>query len=227
VRRREPWFFVVRWTVLPLARAYFSWRFERLERIPAHGPVLIACNHASYLDPIANAYAVVRAGRRPRFLAKIELFRTPVLGWAMKGARQIPVDRGTGDRSSLDRATAALRAGETVVIYPEGTVTKRPDGLPMEGKNGLVRLSLATGVPITPMVSWGSAPVWQKTGRGDLRPRRPVWVTVGEPIDLSARGVDPEDRDAVVALTQEVMTRLTELAIDLRDRYPARWAVDR
>ena len=69
--------------------------------------------------------------------------------------------------------------GEVVVIYPEGTVTTRPDGLPMGGKTGAVRLSLATGVPITPMASWGSAAVWQKSGPGSLKPRRPIWVKVG------------------------------------------------
>lgn len=227
MRRFEPWYHAARWAVLPLARVYFSWRFEGLDKIPARGPALIACNHASYLDPVANAYAVVRAGRRPRFLAKVELFRAPVIGWAMKGANQIPVDRGSGDRSPFERAEAALAAGEVVLIYPEGTVTKRPDGLPMDGKNGLVRLSLASGVPITPMVSWGSAPVWQKSGPGNLRPRRPVWVTVGDPIDLSAHAADQEDRDAVVALTAQVMARLTDQAIELRDRYPARWATDR
>jgi 1-acyl-sn-glycerol-3-phosphate acyltransferase len=213
--------------VLPLARAYFAWRFEGLEKIPGKGPALLACNHASYLDPVANAYAVIRAGRRPRFLAKIELFHAPVIGWAMKGAHQISVDRGTGDHRPLRFAEEALRAGEVVVIYPEGTVTTRPDGLPMQGKHGLVRLSIAAGVPITPMASWGSAPVWQKSGPGDLRPRRPVWVKVGDPIDLSAHADRLEDPDVLDALTQQVMDALTALAVDLRDRYPHRWAARR
>jgi 1-acyl-sn-glycerol-3-phosphate acyltransferase len=223
----EPWFQAARWTVLPVARAYFSWRFEGLERIPSRGPAIVACNHASYLDPIANAYAVVRAGRRPRFLAKVELFRLPFVGLVLHGARQIPVDRGSDGRLPLARAEAALAAGEVVVVYPEGTVTKREDGLPMQGKTGAVRLSLASGVPITPMASWGSAPVWQKSGRGDLRPRRPVWVKVGEPIDLSAWRDRRDDHDALVELTTRVTDVLTSLAVDLRDRYPARWAARR
>ena len=164
---------------MPFLRAWFRWRFEGLEMIPAQGAALIACNHASYLDPLVNAYAVVRAYRRPRFLAKADLFRAFGIRWAMKGTRQIPVARGTGDQSPLRNAEAALRAGEVVVIYPEGTVTRRADGLPMEGKTGTVRLALAAGVPIIPMVSWGSAPVWQKSGPGSLRPGRPVWVQRG------------------------------------------------
>lgn len=225
--RPEPWYQAVRWTVLPLARAYFSWRFEGLDSVPASGPAIVACNHASYLDPIANAYAVVRAGRRPRFLAKIELFRVPVVGSALRGAHQIPVDRAGRGGDALARAEAALAEGEVVVIYPEGTVTTREDGLPMRGKTGAIRLALATGVPIVPMASWGSAPVWQKSGRGDIRPRRPVWVKAGRPIALPGSRHLLEDREAVEAMTAQVMDALTGLAVELRDRYPARWAARR
>lgn len=187
---------------------------------------MVACNHASYLDPLANAYAVMRAGRRPRFLAKDELFRIPLLGRVFRGARQIPVVRGSGDGSALVAAEAAIAAGEIVVIYPEGTVTRRPDHLPMEGKTGAVRLALATGAPIVPMASWGSHPVWQKSGPGSLRFGRPVWVKAGPPIDLSARRTEAEDRDAVKVMTDELMETITELVVDLRDRYPERWSGD-
>jgi 1-acyl-sn-glycerol-3-phosphate acyltransferase len=208
---------------MPFLRAWFGWRFEHLDRIPASGPALIACNHASYLDPLVNAYAVVRAGRRPRFLAKDDLFRAFGIRWAMRGTRQIPVARGTGDQSPLRNAEAALRAKQAVMIYPEGTVTRRPDGLPMEGKTGTVRLAIAAGVPIIPMVSWGSAPVWQKSGPGSLRPRRPVWVSVAPPFDVGTRGVSIDDRDGVRALTEELMAVLTAEVETLRAAYPAGW----
>ena len=159
------------------------------------GPAIIACNHASYLDPVANGYAMVRAGRRPRFLAKEDLFRIPIVGTALRGARQIPVARGTRDRSSLRRAVAALEEGEVIVVYPEGTVTKREDGLPMEGKTGTVGLALQTGVPIMPMASWGSQAVWQKSGKGSLKFGRPIWTTVGRPFGAS-RGARPGAAEA-------------------------------
>lgn len=116
---------------------------------------------------------------------------------------------------------AALRRGEVIVVYPEGTVTKRPDWLPMEGKTGLVRLSLASGVPITPMASWGSAAVWQKSGKGSLRFGRPIWTSVGEAIDLPAsrEGEQPPLRE----LTAQVMDAITLLVVSLRDRYPQEW----
>jgi 1-acyl-sn-glycerol-3-phosphate acyltransferase len=170
---------------------------------------------------LTNGDAVVRAGRRPRFLAKEELFRIPVVGRALRGAGQIPVSRGTRDRSSLDRAMAALTRGEVIVVYPEGTVTKRDDGLPMDAKTGVVRLAIATGLPITPMASWGSQAVWQKSGKGSLRFGRPIWTTVGEPIDLR---VPPEGEQAPLRdLTAEVMDEITRLVVSLRERYPARW----
>jgi hypothetical protein len=75
------------------------------------------------------------------------------------------------------------------------------------------------------MVSWGSAPVWQKSGPGSLKPGRPVWVAVGEPIDLSARRDELEDFEAVRGMTSDLMEVLTAMTIDLRDRYPERWAV--
>lgn len=210
--------------MLPLLRLWFRWRFDGLESIPVDGPALIACNHASYLDPLVNAYAVVRAHRWPRFLAKADLFRAPVLRWAMRGAHQIPVARGTGDQSPLRNAETALHAGEVVVIYPEGTVTTRADGLPMEGKTGTVRLALAAGVPIIPMVSWGSAPVWQKSGPGSLRPGRPVWVRVGAPFEVADRGVDIDDHDGVRRLTEELMATLTDEVEGLRASYPPSWS---
>jgi 1-acyl-sn-glycerol-3-phosphate acyltransferase len=107
------------------------------------------------------------------------------------------------------------------VVYPEGTVTKREDGLPMEGKTGVVRLALQTGVPITPMASWGSRAVWQKTGKGSLKFGRPIWTTVGESIALPAESGGGQA--ALRELTTQVMEAIAMLVVDLRDRYPRRW----
>jgi 1-acyl-sn-glycerol-3-phosphate acyltransferase len=206
---------------LPPLGFWFRLSHEHLDRIPPTGPAIVACNHISYLDPLTNGDAVVRAGRRPRFLAKEELFRIPIVGRALRGAGQIPVSRGTRDRSPLDRAVSALVRGEVIVVYPEGTVTKSEDSLPMEGKTGVVRLAVATGVPIIPMVSWGSQAVWQKSGKGSLKFGRPIWTSVGEPIDLP---VPPEGEQAPLReLTAQVMEAITLLVVDLRDRYPRGW----
>jgi len=203
---------------------WFTWRFEGLEHIPSEGPAIVVCNHLSYLDPLANARAVMKAGRRPRFLAKDDLFKIPVVGSAFRGAKQIPVSRGSRDASTLRAALRSLTEGEIVVIYPEGTVTTRSDHLPMEGKTGAVRLSLASGVPITPLANWGSQAVWQKSGKGSLKYGRPVWLRAGGPIDLSSRREEADDPAAVRAMTDGVMDTLTTMVVDLRDHYPERWS---
>jgi 1-acyl-sn-glycerol-3-phosphate acyltransferase len=206
---------------VPPLRLWFRLRYEGFEHLPRVGPAIVACNHISYLDPLTNGEAIVRAGRRPRFLAKQELFRIPLVGTVLRGAGQIPVARGRRDGSPLARAEAALVAGEVVVIYPEGTVTKRDDHLPMDGKTGVARLALTTGVPVIPMASWGSQAVWQKSGRGSLRPGRPVLTKMGEPLDLGTG--DVADAELVRTSTKQVIAALTVLAEELRDRYPARW----
>lgn len=223
----EPWYHVATAVTIPPVRGWFRLRYEGLEHIPRVGPAIVACNHVSYLDPLTNASAVMKAGRRPRFLAKDELFHIPVVGLAFKGAKQIPVVRGTGDATSaLLAAERSLAEGEVVVIYPEGTVTTREDHRPMRGKTGTVRLSLATGVPITPMVSWGSHDVWQKSGKGSLRCGRPIMLRAGPPIDLSGRREEAGDVEALRAMTAELMTVLTSMADELRARYPRRWSDD-
>ncbi len=222
----EPWYDLARLVAIPPTKLWFNWRFEDLDRIPRTGPAIVAANHISYLDPFANGYAILKAGRRPRFLAKDELFKVPVVGTVLRGAHQIPVDRGSGGAAPLISASRALEEGELVLIYPEGTVTKNPGFLPMQAKTGTVRLSLMTGVPITPLASWGGQAVWQKSGRGSLKFGRPIWVKVGAPIDLSDRADQLEDRDALHEMTEELTAALTALVLDLRGRYPKRWSDD-
>ncbi len=179
------------------------------------------------MDPFAHALFVVRAGRRPRFLAKRELFETPLVGTALRGSRQIPVIRGTGDQVALEEAQQAVDAGEVVVIYPEGTsVTTNPDFSPGPGKTGAVRLALMTGVPIVPVATWGGQYVWRRSGRQSLAFGRPIWVRAGEPFDAVGRaggsgGGSPR------ALTDALMGELAAMVADLRARFPRRWSEPR
>jgi 1-acyl-sn-glycerol-3-phosphate acyltransferase len=113
------------------------------------------------------------------------------------------------------------------VIYPEGTVTTMPDSSPMQARTGAVRLSLATGIPIVPMASWGSQAVWQKSGRGSLKFGRPVWVKAGPPIDLSAHAAERNDREVLRKLTADLMAEIGAIVEDLRARYPKRWVQPR
>jgi 1-acyl-sn-glycerol-3-phosphate acyltransferase len=220
----EPWYRAAELALVPPFQLWFNWRLEGLERVPAEGPAIIAGNHLSYLDPFAHGIFVVRAGRRPRFLAKRELFDAPFVGTVLRGAHQISVRRGTGDRSTIDDAARAVERGEVVVIYPEGTTTTtNEDFSPGRGRTGAVRLSVATGIPILPIATWGGQFVWRKSGRQSLAFGRPIWVAAGEPFDPSERLGDEPDARALRASTDDLMAELGALVDDLRDRYPARW----
>ncbi len=220
----EPWYGTVKGVLIPPLRLWFSWRFEGLEHIPREGPALVACNHISYLDPLAQGWFLVKAGRNPRFLAKSELFGNPILRPVLRGTKQISVKRGSGDRGPVEAASDALRAGELVLVYPEGTVTTNPDFSPMRAKTGIARLTLATRVPVIPLAVWGSAPVWQKSGARDLKFGRPIYLKAGPPLDFSEYEGRAEDPAAIRAVTAEVMAQLSLLVQDLRARYPKRWA---
>jgi 1-acyl-sn-glycerol-3-phosphate acyltransferase len=220
----EPWFTVAHGVLRPPVAAWFNWRFEGLEHIPREGPALVAANHISYFDPIAHAYILVKAGRKARFLAKSELFENPFLRTVLNGAKQIPVQRGSGSVAPLDAAVDALARGEVVVVYPEGTTTRDPDFLPMGAKLGLARLALQARVPILPIAIWGSQRVWQRGGAGDLRFGRPIWLRAGPPIDVSEFEPTKDEVPTLRKVTDAAMDELRALVLELRARYPQKWA---
>jgi 1-acyl-sn-glycerol-3-phosphate acyltransferase len=193
-----------------------DWRGS--EHIPAGGGVILVANHISHADPLVAAHFVHDAGRWPQFLGKQSVFDVPVIGWLLHRVRQIPVRRGTTDAiRALDAATAAVKAGDAVVIYPEGTITRHPDLWPMRGRTGVARLWLATGAPVVPVVMWGPQAIFDpRTARLRLRPRTPVTVVAGPPIDLSGYR-DARASSAVMhEITDTVMLRLRDLLAEVR-----------
>ncbi len=200
--------------------AWFRWNIEGLENIPRKGPVIVAFNHIAYLDAFAAAYVVDTAKRTPRFLAKSELFADRRIAWILKALRQIEVRRGTADAPmALDRAFAALRRGECVVIFPEGTLTTDPDLNPMPAKTGIARLALGSGAPVVPCALWGTANVWTAGHVKRFRPRQDICVNVGEPMTLSGDPSSPEDWERV---GREIMERISVLLASLRPIIPDR-----
>jgi 1-acyl-sn-glycerol-3-phosphate acyltransferase len=193
-------------------------RFEGTSNIPAAGGVLLVANHVSHLDPIFSGLVVDRAGRVPRFLAKHSLWKVPVLGQALRGSGQIPVYRNSADaQHSLRAGTEALDLGRAVIIYPEGTITRDPDGWPMQGRTGVARLALSTDVPVVPVVHWGTREVLDGyRHRFRPLPRKPITVRCGEPVDLSRYRDRPVDAELLREVTDLLMGRVRELLAQVR-----------
>jgi 1-acyl-sn-glycerol-3-phosphate acyltransferase len=193
--------------------------YRNLERIPQTGPAIFVVNHVSHVDPFLVAKMIIDGARTPRFLAKDSIFAVPVVGAAMRGMGHIPVKRGTADaRQSLSAAVDALNNGRIIVLHPEGTVTRDPDGWPMTGKTGAARLAmLVPGVPVIPITQWGvqnSIDLYRKKIRLIPRPRHTL--SVGEPIDLDAfRGAEPTVGE-LHEITGVIMRRLREDVAQLR-----------
>lgn len=194
----------------PLRRT-MQWRVEGVERVPARGPVLLASNHLSYFDPIAVANLADLAGRRIRFLAKAELFENRVMAAALRRMGQIPVSRGTGDAAALHAASEALRNGQCVGVFPEGTISRDLD--PMAGKTGLARLARAAGVDVVPVGLWGTHRILPASGRKPRPFRTPIVVVVGERV---AVGPDANPREA----TDRVMAGICAAVAEARRLYP-------
>jgi 1-acyl-sn-glycerol-3-phosphate acyltransferase len=205
----------------PWLWGWFSWTLEGVENIPRKGPALLAFNHISYLDPLAAAYVVDKAGRIPRFLAKSELFQDKRIAWILRGAKQIEVQRGTrAAPMALDRAFAALDKGEIVVVFPEGTISTDPDLTPLPPKTGIARLALGTKAPVIPCGVWGTQNVWPKGYKKHwLPPRQDILARVGEPLDISAYS---DDRDGWHSVGARVMEEIRVLVAGLRPIVPDR-----
>jgi 1-acyl-sn-glycerol-3-phosphate acyltransferase len=204
--------------VKPALTVWTKRDWSGMAHLPAEGGLIVAVNHVSEFDPLVVAHFVYDAGRWPQFLTKSSLFTIPVLGWLLRAVRQIPVYRGTADAvKSLEAAIAAVRAGDCVLVYPEGTTPKSGDLWPQRGKTGVARLYLQTGAPVVPVVSWGPEKVYDpRTRKIRLRPRSPVTVVAGPPIDLSGWDGVATTPANLYAMTDQIMTVLRDLLAEVR-----------
>ncbi|MFC4856493.1 lysophospholipid acyltransferase family protein [Actinophytocola glycyrrhizae] len=192
------------------------------ENIRRSGGILLVMNHISHLDPPMDAVFVHRNGRVPRFLAKASLFRVPVFKRMISGAGSIPVYRESASAGdSLVAAREALDNGKLIVIYPEGTITKDPDGWPMRSRTGVARLAvhcLENDVPVITAARWGTRDILHSyTKKFRPFPRKKVTFDVSEPVDLSRFKGRELDNDLLREVTDFLMTRVREQLAGLRD----------
>jgi NTE family protein len=188
-----------------------GWRITGLEHIPERGAVLLAANHISFLDPLAVASVADRRGRRVRFMAMAELFRSPAPRLFLRGLGHIPVARKTdAARSSLTAALTHLGWGECVGIFPEGGLSR--DLEPRAGQTGAARLARWSGAPVVPIGLWGTQRI-MAPGHGTKLRRVPIAVSIGPPLTV----VEEEDlREA----TDRIMAAICAQVAHARTGYP-------
>ena len=202
--------------IRPAMRALVRQQWEHTERLPRDGAIL-AVNHISEIDPLSVAPIAYNQGLLPTIMAKTELWKVPVLRQALQATRMIPVERTRDGGRSLEAARQALASGRVIVVYPEGTVTRDPEGWPMTARTGAARLALQTGAPLVPVGQWGIQELLPYPSRS-LRPfpRRTARMRVGHPVDLS----DLRDRPLTAAVlrtgTDRMMDAITQLVAELR-----------
>jgi glycerol-3-phosphate dehydrogenase (NAD(P)+) len=172
-------YWTLRSILVPTFLVYLRMQRIGREHLPKQGPLLLASNHRSFLDPFVIGMLV----RRPVFyMAKRELFEKRWQAWILNALGAFPVDRGHGDAAAMDAARAILQRGDCVVVFPEGTRVRR--GPLRSPRRGIGRLALETGVPVAPVAVFGSEHVrrgWR------IRPRK-VRVRVGRPMSFPTSG---------------------------------------
>ena len=197
------------------------------EHLPRDRGFVAASNHLSYADPLTLAHYLLDHESPPRFLAKEAVFSIPLAGRIVSGAGQIPVRRNSVDAArALQAAVDAVRAGECVAVYTDGTLTRDPGLWPMTGKTGAARIALTTGAPVVPIAQWGPQELLEPYGKRPHLLRRPVvHVWAGPPVDLSPWQDRPLDGAVLAEATTAIVDALTGLLEQIRgEQAPAgRW----
>ena len=216
-------YWVVKGVLTPVLRGCYRLRVEGVPNVPRRGPVILACNHRSFLDSL---FVPLVLPRRVTFVAKAEYFDSPRTAWFFRGVGQIPIRRegGSASQRALDSATDVLDAGGVFGIYPEGTRTR--DGLLHRGHTGVARLALATGAPIVPVGLIGTDEA-QPTDAKLPRLFRDVTIRFGPPIPLGHYQGRGDERLVLRQVTDEVMFEIQALSgYEYVDRYSTRIAED-
>ncbi len=180
--------------------------------MPRTGGAVLASNHISYLDFVFAGLGANPSGRYVRFMAKDSIWSNPVAGPLMRGMKHIPVDRAAG-AASLAAGLENVRRGEVVGVFPEATISRSFELKSF--KNGAARMAADAGVPLVPVVVWGTQRLMTKDRPRDFSRGKAISVTVGEPLH-------PTGDDDVNEVTEQLRATMTELLRDAWARYPQR-----
>jgi len=183
-----------------------------LENVPRTGPLIVVCNHLSFVDSV---FLPLMIDRQMAFLAKSDYFTGKgIKGWFirffMTSAGQLPIDRSGGKASeaSLNAGLQVLAEGGVLAIYPEGT--RSPDGRMYRGRTGVARMILEAHVPVIPAAVIGTEKV-MPLGSNIPKVHR-VGVVIGEPLDFSRFEGMESDRFVLRSITDEIIYEMNKLS---------------
>jgi len=191
-------------------RIYFRWRVFNAERVPLTGPVILASNHASFLDP-----PLVGSGlpRPINYLARESLFRFPGIGALLRSWNSVPVDRDGGGAAGLKAILGRLLAGGAIILFPEGTRTK--DGNLQPARSGIGLTVIKSDAMVIPVRTFGT---FEAYGRNVRIPRPiPVAVKYGEPMRFEKLRAEARDcskgrlREIYQEIADEIMAAIAKL----------------
>ncbi len=198
-------YWVFRVILMVFYKLLFRFEVRGAENIPREGGVIIAANHLSHLDPPLIGLSI---RRRATFMAKRSLFHNPLIGWFVK-TFSIPIDRGTPRPSTIKEAVSRLKAGEVVVMFPEGM--RRRDGEITGGKRGVGMIAVLSRAKVVPALIEGTEKALPRGARF-IRPAK-VRVTFGSPMECRA----PETgKGFQQRIAEEIMQRIWELKKGVR-----------
>lgn len=193
-------------------------RMTGTEHVPRTGGALMAFNHISYLDFIYGGLGANPSGRLVRFMAKREIFDNRISGPLMRSMHHIEVDRGEG-LASYHAAVEYLKAGEVVGIFPEATISRAMEL--KEFKSGAARIAAAGGVPLIPVILWGTQRMMTKDHERDFSRGKTIAIKVGEP--LHPTGADPVAETAELHRVMSAMLDETIADYPAEEQPPGSW----
>jgi 1-acyl-sn-glycerol-3-phosphate acyltransferase len=200
----NPYYWTVCTAAKLVARLFFRFRVVHQERLIEQGPVILAMNHQSYLDP---PFAGSASKRDIYYLARKTLLEGKFFGWLLPKLNVIPVDQEGGDRSALKALIRTLRAGGGVLVFPEGSRTL--DGNLQPALPGVGFVIAKTLAPVVPMRIFGAHDALPRGG-GKIR-FCPITIVIGEPIRFTAADLEPSGKDLYQRLSDRVMNAIAAL----------------
>ena len=206
-RKLNLWYWGGYYLAKVIAVVFFRFRILHRERRIPQGPLILAMNHQSYLDP---PIAGISSGRETYFLARKTLLDVPFLGWLLPKLNVVPVDQEGTDRSALKALIRILKAGDATVVFPEGSRTL--DGELQPALPGLGFVIAKTLAPVLPMRIFGAHEALPRGG-GRIRFHR-ITVVIGEPIQFTEADLQPRGKEIYQRLSERVMEAIAALRLE-------------